>query len=224
MHILIAEDDEETAAFVHRGLRESGFNVTRVARGDDALRRGSDEAFDLAVIDRLLPGLDGIEVVRRWRAGGVKMPVLVLTALGSIADRVAGLDAGADDYLVKPFALAELSARLTALLRRPPISDVPTAFQVGDVTLDLLTRSVRRGAREIRLQPREFAVLEQLMRNAGRVVTRSMLRESIWGFHFDPQTNIVESHLSRDALQAQRRLRSRSDRDAARDRLSDARQ
>lgn len=197
MRILIAEDDPETAGFVQRGLSESGYAVSHAGRGDDALQLGIQKAFDLAIVDRLLPEMDGVEVVRRWRAAGIGMPVLMLTALGGIADRVDGLEAGADDYVVKPFAFAELAARVAALLRRPPISDVPTSFHVGEVSLDLLTRSVRRGDRDIRLQPREFAVLEQLMRNAGRVVTRTMLLENIWGFHFDPQTNIVESHLSR---------------------------
>lgn len=197
MRILIAEDDNGTAGFVERGLGELGHAVSRVATGDDALHAGTTESFDVAVLDRMLPGIDGIEVLRRWRAAGVKMPVLMLTALGGIDDRVTGLEAGADDYLVKPFAFVELSARIAALLRRPPISDVATAFTVGDISLDLLRREVRRGGREVRLQPREFSLLEQLMRNAGRVVTRTMLLEAVWGYDFDPQTNIVESHLSR---------------------------
>lgn len=197
MRALIAEDDDDTAGFVERGLREAGHAVTRAATGVDALRLGRDEPFDVAVLDRLLPGMDGLEVLRAWRAAEVRTPVLMLTALGGIADRVTGLDAGADDYLGKPFAFAELAARLAALVRRPPADGAPTAFRVGDVELDLLKREVRRAGREVRLQPREFAVLEQLMRHAGRVVTRTMMLESIWGFHFDPQTNIVESHLSR---------------------------
>lgn len=197
MHILLAEDDAETAALVERGLAGAGHQVTHVADGDAAHRAGDAADFDLAVVDRMLPGLDGLEVVRRWRAAGIRVPVIMLTALGSIGDRVAGLEAGADDYLVKPFAFAELSARVGALLRRPPLAEAPTRFHVGEVTLDLLRREVRRGAREIRLQPREFGILEQLMRNAGRIVTRAMLLEAVWGFHFDPQTNIVESHLSR---------------------------
>lgn len=197
MHILIAEDDDETAGFVEQGLRELGHLVTRAVDGEDALHVGATEPFDVVVLDRMLPRLDGVEVLRRWRVAGIRIPVLLLTALGGIADRVEGLKAGADDYLVKPFAFAELAARLDALMRRPPISDTPTRFTVGDVTLDLLTREVRRAGTLVRLQPREFSVLEQLMRHAGRVVTRTMLLENIWGFHFDPQTNIVESHLSR---------------------------
>ncbi|WEK42493.1 MAG: response regulator transcription factor [Candidatus Sphingomonas colombiensis] len=196
MRVLLAEDDAETATLVAHGLGEAGYVVETIGRGDDALAADAG-AFDLAIVDRMLPGLDGLELVRRWRANGIKMPVIMLTALGSIGDRVSGLGAGADDYLVKPFALAELSARVGALLRRPPLAEQPTRFRVGEVTLDLLRREVRRGGREVRLQPREFGILEQLMRNAGRVVTRTMLLETIWGFHFDPQTNIVESHLSR---------------------------
>ena len=197
MRILLAEDDGETAAQVVRGMSAAGYAVEVYRRGDEALRAGREDQFDLAIVDRMLPEMDGLDIVRRWRGAGGKFPIIMLTALGSIGDRVSGLGAGADDYLVKPFALAELSARVGALLRRPPLSEVPTRFQVGDVTLDALRREVRRGGREIRFPPREFGILEQLMRNAGRVVTRAMLLETVWGFHFDPQTNIVESHLSR---------------------------
>ncbi|MDB5706691.1 MAG: DNA-binding response regulator [Sphingomonas bacterium] len=197
MRVLIAEDDIETAGFVERGLGELGHAVTIASNGEDVLHVGTVESFDVIVLDRMLPAIDGIEILRRWRAAGVKTPVLMLTALGGIADRVDGLEAGADDYLVKPFAFAELAARLSALLRRPPINDVPTRFENGGIALDLLKREVRRDGREIHLQPREFALLEQLMRHAGKVVTRTMFLESVWGFHFDPQTNIVESHLSR---------------------------
>ena len=197
MNVLVAEDDRDTAGFIGRGLDELGHHVTLAATGEDALHLGAVEPFDVVVLDRMMPGLDGIEVLRRWRAARIRTPVLLLTALGGIADRVTGLEAGADDYLVKPFAFAELAARLDALMRRPPISDTPTRFAVGDISLDLLTREVRRGPDLVRLQPREFSILEQLMRHAGRVVTRTMLLESIWGYHFDPQTNIVDSHLSR---------------------------
>ena len=197
MRVLIAEDDADMADFIERGLGELGHAVTRVGNGEDALRIGALEAFDVIILDRMLPILNGIDVLGRWRSGGVRTPVIMLTALGGIADRVTGLDAGADDYLVKPFAFAELAARIMALSRRPPISDNPTFFRVGTITLDLLKRQVMRDSREIYLQPREFSLLEQLMRHAGRVVTRTMFLELIWGFHFDPQTNIVESHLSR---------------------------
>ncbi|TCM20647.1 two-component system OmpR family response regulator [Novosphingobium sp. PhB165] len=196
MHILLAEDDDETAGFIERGLDELGHATTRVSTGDGAVRAATTTAFDLVILDRMLPGLEGLEVLRRLRAASVRVPVLVLTALGGIADRVAGLDAGADDYLVKPFALAELAARINALMRRVPV-DVVTRYEVGDMTLDILRREVTRSGRTIHLQPREFALLEQLMRHAGRIVTRTMFLELVWGFHFDPQTNIVESHLSR---------------------------
>lgn len=197
MRILLAEDDAETAAFVERGLAELGHVVTHVANGEDAVHLGATEQFEVIVLDRMLPGLEGLDVLRRLRAASVRVPVLVLTAKGGIADRVAGLDAGADDYLIKPFALTELAARLNALMRRPPISEQTTRLEVGDIVLDLLKREVTRAQRTVHLQPREFALLEQLMRNAGRVVTRTMFLEQVWGFHFDPQTNIVESHLSR---------------------------
>ncbi|MGY4398915.1 two-component system OmpR family response regulator [Sphingomonas sp. UYAg733] len=197
MRILLAEDDTETSAFVERGLGELGHAVTAVGSGEDALHLGATESFDVIVLDRMLPQIEGLDVLRRLRAAAVRTPVLVLTAKGGIADRVDGLDAGADDYLVKPFAMAELVARLNALMRRPPISDVVTRIEVGDIVLDILRRQVMRAGKPIHLQPREFALLEQLMRNAGRVVTRTMFLEQVWGFHFDPQTNIVESHLSR---------------------------
>ena len=197
MRVLLAEDDTETASFIELQLGELGHVVTRAADGDEALHRGIDDTFDVMILDRMLPKFDGVEILRRWREAGVATPVMMLTALGGIADRVDGLDAGADDYLVKPFAFAELAARLSALSRRRPISEVVTRFEAGSVTLDLLKREVRRGGRDIHLQPREFCLLEHLMRNVGRVVTRTMFLEAVWGFHFDPQTNIVESHLSR---------------------------
>ena len=197
MHILVAEDDIDTAAHITRGLGELGHRVTHATSGSTALSLASTEDFDVLVLDRMLPGLEGLEVLRRLRAASVRTPVIVLTALGGIADRVEGLDVGADDYLVKPFAFAELAARLQALLRRPPMADVVTRLEVGDVVLDLLRREVTRGGRPVHLQPREFSLLEQLMRHAGRIITRTMFLEIVWGFHFDPQTNIVESHLSR---------------------------
>ncbi len=197
MRILLAEDDVETATFVERGLTELGHAVTHVGGGEDALHMGVTESFDLIVLDRMLPEMEGLDILRRLRAAAVHTPVLVLTAKGGIVDRVDGLDAGADDYLVKPFAMAELVARINALMRRPPISDIVTRFEVGDIALDILRREVTRAGKVVHLQPREFALLEQLMRNAGKVVTRTMFLEQVWGFHFDPQTNIVESHLSR---------------------------
>lgn len=197
MRILLAEDDTDIAAFVEQGLGELGHVVTRVADGEDALHLGATESFDAIVLDRMLPRVEGLDVLRRLRAASVRTPVLVLTAKGGVADRVDGLDAGADDYLVKPFAMAELVARLNALARRPPINEVVTRLEVGDIGLDVLRREVTRGGRPVHLQPREFQLLGLLMRNAGKIVTRTMFLEEVWGFHFDPQTNIVESHLSR---------------------------
>ncbi|HEX7858061.1 MAG TPA: response regulator transcription factor [Sphingobium sp.] len=197
MRILIAEDDAETIELIDRGLCALGHVTAFVSSGTDALRRAATEPFDAVILDRMLPDLDGLSVLRRLRAAAVRTPVLVLTALGGIHDRVEGLEAGADDYLVKPFALAELAARLNALVRRPPLTDVVTRLEVGDITLDLLRREAVRGGRFVHLQPREFALLELLMRHAGRIVTRTMFLETVWGYHFDPQTNIVESHLSR---------------------------
>ncbi|MBW8753177.1 MAG: response regulator transcription factor [Sphingomonadales bacterium] len=197
MRVLLAEDDDETAAYVEHGLQELGHAVVRAANGEDALHFGVTEKPDVIVLDRMLPGLEGLDVLRGLRAAGFSMPILVLTAKGGIGDRVAGLDAGADDYLVKPFAFTELVARLNALMRRPPINDTVMRLEAGDIMLDLLRREVTRAGHLLLLQPREFAMLEQLMRNAGRVVTRTMFLEHVWGFHFDPQTNIVESNLSR---------------------------
>ncbi|WP_242185424.1 response regulator transcription factor [Sphingomonas sp. CARO-RG-8B-R24-01] len=197
MRILLAEDDQEVADFIAQGLAGLGHVVTCVGDGSAAARRATEEPFDAIVLDRMLPEVEGLEVLRRIRAAGGRAPVLVLTAKGGIADRVEGLDAGADDYLVKPFALAELAARLNALARRAPGDAVPTRLEVGDIVIDLLRRDVTRAGRVVHLQPREFALLEQLMRHVDTVVTRTMFLELVWGFHFDPQTNIVESHLSR---------------------------
>ena len=197
MHVLLAEDDIETAAFIEEGLVALGYTVARAADGVAAFEAATTQHFDVIVLDRMLPRLDGLDVLRRLRAATVRTPVLVLTALGGIADRVDGLDAGADDYLVKPFALAELAARLNALTRRPPLADTTTRLEVSGIVVDLLRREVTREGRPVHLQPRELALLEQLMRHAGRIVTRTMFLELVWGFHFDPQTNIVESHLSR---------------------------
>lgn len=197
MRILLAEDNVEVAALIRRAFEELGHTVTVIVDGEDALHLGLTESFDAMVLDRMLPKMEGLDVLRRLRAANVRTPTLVLTAKGGISDRVDGLDAGADDYLIKPFAMAELVARLNALARRPPISDVVTRYEVGDIVLDILRREVTRGGTQIDLQPREFSLLEVLMRNAGRVVTRTMFLEEVWGFHFDPQTNIVESHLSR---------------------------
>jgi two-component system OmpR family response regulator len=197
MRILIAEDDAETAGFVERGLGELGHNVTVVGQGGDALHLALTEDFDLVVLDRMLPGLDGLSIVRRMRSAEVTAPVLMLTALGKIEDRVEGLDAGADDYLVKPFAFSELAARVNALGRRPPPQTIVTKLAASGIEMNLLSREVRRNGNLVPLQPREFQLLEVLLRHAGEFVTRTMLLERVWDFHFDPQTKIVETHISR---------------------------
>jgi two-component system OmpR family response regulator len=197
MKLLIVEDDPEAAAYLKRALGEAGHVVDLAAGGRDGLLLAAGEPYDVIVLDRMLPELDGLAVLRTIRGAGVKTPVLLLTALGGIDDRVEGLNAGGDDYLVKPFAFAELLARVNALARRPPPQEVATELVVGDLKLDRLKRMVTRAGRRIELQAREFQLLEHLMRNAGRVVTRTMLLEAVWDFHFDPKTNIVESHMSR---------------------------
>ncbi len=197
MRILVIEDDAETAAYVARGLREYGHVVDLAATGQAGLFLATDGGHDVLVVDRMLPGLDGLGLVRAMRDTGVKAPVLFLTALGGVGDRVRGLEAGGDDYLAKPFAFAELHARLQALARRPPLAGAPTMLRVADLELDLLRRTVTRGGERVELQPREFRLLEFLMRHADRVVTRTMLLEGVWDFHFDPKTNIVETHVSR---------------------------
>lgn len=197
MKVLLIEDDQETSAYVARGLREQGHVVDLAASGRDGLFLATDGGHDVLIVDRMLPGLDGLGLVQTLRSTGVKAPVLFLTALGGVGDRVRGLEAGGDDYLVKPFAFAELLARVNALARRPPLADTPTVLRAGDLEMDLLKRTVVRGGQPIDLQPREFQLLAELMRNAERVVTRTMLLESVWDFHFDPKTNIVETHISR---------------------------
>lgn len=198
MRILIAEDDADTADFVARGLRELGHDARIALDGDEAVRLARDEAHDVLVLDRMLPVRDGVEVLRALRAQGHRAPVLMLTALGRIGDRVEGLEAGADDYLVKPFAFAELAARVQALGRRAPIADAQrTELVWRSLRVDLLRREVTWDGVRVLLQPREFTLLEELMRGEGKILTRRMLLERVWEFHFDPQTNIVESHLSR---------------------------
>ncbi|HEY3624342.1 MAG TPA: response regulator transcription factor [Roseiarcus sp.] len=198
MKTLIIEDDEEVAAFVAAGLRERGHEAAIVANGRDGVQRASAEQFDAIILDRMLPEFDGLTVVALLRAEGVATPVLFLTNLSGIDDRVDGLEAGGDDYLVKPFAFEELMARLIALARRPMLGGAsPTVLSAGDLEMDLVARTVRRGGEEIDLQPREFRLLEFLLRNEERLVTRKMLLEHVWEFLFDPQTNIVETHISR---------------------------
>lgn len=195
--ILLIEDDEATADHVARSLRQHGHVVDRAPDGREGLFLAASETYDVMIVDRMLPGIDGLGIVKTIRAAGVKSAVLFLTTLGGIDDRVDGLEAGGDDYLVKPFAFAELLARVNALARRPPPSEVQTVLRVADLELDLLRRVVSRSGKRVDLQPQEFKMLEYLMRHAGRVVTRTMLLENVWEFHFDPQTTVVETHISR---------------------------
>lgn len=196
--ILIVEDDPETAAWLMKGLGEYGFAVETAKDGPEGLYRATGGAFDAIILDRMLPELDGLSVLRSLRAAGRTVPVLMLTALGSVDERVRGLRAGADDYLVKPFSFEELIARIEALLRRPTTeAQEETSLSCGDLTLDLISRTARRGEREIELLPREFQMLEYMMRRQGRVVTRTMLLEGVWEYHFDPKTNVIEVHISR---------------------------
>ena len=197
MKLLLVEDDKEGGAYLKKALAEAGHTVDHAAGGREGLLLAAGEPYEVIILDRMLPGVDGLAILRTIRASGVKTPVLLLTALGGIDDRVEGLEAGGDDYLVKPFAMAELLARVNALARRPPPQDVQTTLVVADLKLDRLKRTVTRGGARIELQPREFQLLEYLMRHRGRVVTRTMLLESVWDFHFDPKTNIVETHMSR---------------------------
>lgn len=197
MKLLLIEDDPEAAAFVLRGLREHGHTVDHAADGVDGLVLAQAGSYDVIVVDRMLPRLDGAALVRTLRGGGIGTPVLFLTALGSIEDRVEGFGAGGDDYLVKPFAFAELYARVRSLARRPPLQQEVTHLRVADLEMDLLRRRVTRGGEPIELQPTEFRLLEFLLRRVGQVVTRTMLLEGVWDFHFEPRTSIVETHISR---------------------------
>lgn len=197
MRILLVEDDAATAAYVKRGLVEAGHSVDHAADGQEGLFLASAGGHDVLVIDRMLPKLDGLALLRALRAAGITAPAIFLTARAGVGDRVEGLDAGGDDYLAKPFAFAELLARINALGRRPPLQQETTVLRVGDLEMDLLKRSVTRAGRRIALQPREWRLLEFLMRRKGEVVTRTMLLEGVWDFHFDPMTSVVETHISR---------------------------
>jgi len=197
MHVLLIEDDEQTAAYMAKGLAESGYVVDRAASGSEGLYLATTGSFDALVVDRMLPGMDGLALVQALRAARVQTPVLFLSALAQVDDRVAGLRAGGDDYLTKPFSFSELLARLEALLRRRTAPSVETRLVVADLEMDLLARTVKRAGRRIDLQPREFKLLEYLMRHAGQVVTRTMLLEGVWDYHFDPQTNVIDVHISR---------------------------
>lgn len=197
MRILLIEDDQEAATYLAKGLREAGHTVDHAANGTDGLFLATSERYDVMVVDRMLPGLDGLAIIQALRAGGNTTPVLILSALGKVDDRVRGLKAGGDDYLVKPYAFAELMARIEALGRRVSSNQPDTRLKVEDLEMDLLARTVARAGRDIDLQPREFRLLEYLMRHAGQVVTRTMLLENVWEYHFDPQTNLIDVHISR---------------------------
>jgi len=197
MRVLVIEDDPEVARYLVKGLKESGYVADHAATGTDGLVMAMGESYDVAIVDRMLPGLDGLVLIETLRKSGNRTPVLILSALGDVDQRVRGLRAGGDDYLAKPFAFTELLARLEALLRRGSGSRSETVLRVADLEMDLLAHSVRRGGRAIDLQPREFRLLEFLMRHAGHVVTRTMLLEGVWDYHFDPQTNVIDVHISR---------------------------
>ena len=198
MKLLLVEDNERVAQFVTKGLRESGHTVDHAANGRDGMLLASSEPYDVIIMDRMLPGqIDGLGIIEALRKTGNRVPILILSALSDVNERIRGLRSGGDDYLTKPFAFGELLARLDALRRRAQTSEARTSLQVGDLRMDLLSRKVVRGKRSIALQPREFKFLEYLMRHAGEVVTRTMLLENVWDYNFDPQTNIVDVHVSK---------------------------
>lgn len=205
MNILIVEDDCQTASFIQKGLVEAGYVVDHAANGEDGLHLALVGHYDALIVDRMLPKRDGLSLIQHLRATGLQTPVLILSALGEVDNRVEGLRAGGDDYLVKPYAFSELLARLQALLRRVQPQQEQTLLKVRDLEMDLLKRRVTRAGTTINLQPREFNLLEYLMRHAGQVVTRTMLLEKVWDYHFDPQTNVIDVHISR--------LRSKVDKD-----------
>jgi two-component system OmpR family response regulator len=197
MRILIVEDDLEAAEVMDRGLTEAGHECVRAADGEDGLTAARGGEFDVMIVDRMMPRMDGITMIQTIRREGDQTPVLFLSALGEITDRVDGLKAGGDDYLVKPYAFAELNARVEALSRRRETGSVQTMLRVGELEMDLIGRAVHRQGKEIDLQPREFQLLEFMMRHAGQSVTRTMLLEKVWEYHFDPQTNVIDVHISR---------------------------
>lgn len=206
MHILLIEDDERVGSYVEKGLREAGHIVERCTDGKDGLIQATAETYDAIVLDRMLPSVDGLTILQTIRASGDMTPVLILSALGDVDERVRGLRAGGDDYLPKPFSITELVARVEVMARRGAAAPAdPTSYRIADLEIDRLGHTVRRAGQRIELTTREFRILEYLARNAGRVVTRSMLLESVWDYHFDPQTNIVDQHVSK--------LRQKIDRD-----------
>ena len=197
MKVLLIEDDEDTRSYIVKGLTQAGHFVDSTNNGRDGIFMAIDSAYDAVIVDRLLPAVDGISIVKTLRSANITTPVLFLTTMGDVDDRVEGLDAGGDDYLVKPFAFSELRARIDALCRRPTATKEQSYLTVGDLQMDLNRRMVKRAGRTIELQPVEFRLLEYLMRNAGRVVTRTMLLEWVWEYHFDPKTKVVEANVSR---------------------------
>lgn len=197
MRVLLIEDDREVAAYLRRGLMELGIVVDSVGDGADGLQLARGPEYDALIIDRMLPGLDGLEIIRRLRGEGVRTPILILSALSHVDERITGLHAGGDDYVTKPYVLAELHARLIAIVRRRDSVQPQTVLKSGDLEMDLIGRTVKRAGRPIQLHPREFKLLEYLMRHAGQVVTRTMLREAVWDYHFHPQTNTLDVHISR---------------------------
>ena len=206
MKILIIEDNKETYDYIAKGLRERGDICDGAVDGHEGLFMARDGSYDVIVLDRMIPHLDGFSLLKVLRSSNIQTPVIFLTALGTLEDRVAGLESGADDYLVKPFAFAELYARIVSLARRPPIAkEFEISLRCGELELNLVERTVMRAGKQIEVHPTEFRLLEYLMRHAGKIVTRTMLLENVWHFHFDPKTNVVETHISR--------LRSKVDRD-----------
>lgn len=197
MRLLLIEDDTKLADYISRGFSEAGHLCDVLDNGHDGLFQATRESYDVLIVDRMLPGLDGLSMVKAIRAAGNKTPLIFLTSIGGVDDRVEGLEAGGDDYLVKPFAFSELAARVAALARRPAVQTEQTVLRVHDLELDLIRHRVTRAGQQIELQPKEFALLEVLMRAEGRVLTRTMLLERVWDYHFDPQTSVVETHISR---------------------------
>ena len=207
MRILVVEDDAKIASFVMGGLKQAGYVAHHVGNGEEALRTVVAEHFDLLIVDIMLPGLDGLTLIERMRRGGVNSPVLILSAKRSVDDRVRGLQTGGDDYLTKPFAFSELLARVQALIRRSTGAAETTRLTLDDLEMNLITREVARSGKRIELQPREFSLLEYLLRNVGRVVSKTMIMEHVWDYHFDPMTNVVEARVCK--------LREKIDKDAA---------
>jgi two-component system OmpR family response regulator len=197
MRVLVIEDDRETAQFLQKSLKESGHSADLAGDGETGLAMAQEGGYDILIVDRMLPRLDGLSVVKTLRSAGTRTPVLILSALGDVDDRVKGLRAGGDDYLTKPYAYSELLARIEALARRAVPEEQETRYAVGDLVLDRLSHRVTRGGEQIQLQPREYRLLEYLMKHAGQVVTRTMLLENVWDYHFDPQTNVIDVHVSR---------------------------